>query len=160
MKIILINAILAATFAAAASAQSTHIYAFGAPGGVTGSAKTQGTLQAGAGVDVALPKRFGAGLEAGAISPWSSWGDSTVGFFSANGYFHFNKGRDNRFDPFVTGGYTNFFRDGHVNLFNFGGGVNLWATHRLGAKIEIRDQVETRYSTLHYWNFRLGLAFR
>ena len=154
------TAVLAAGFAAAAVAQSTHGYVFIAPGGATGDAKTQGTLQTGAGVEVALPKGFGAGAEIGAISPWNSWGDSTLGVFSPTGYYHFVKGKEHRIDPFVDAGYTLYFRDGHENLFHFGGGVNLWASRHFGAKVELRDQVDTRYSTIHYWGFRLGLAFR
>ena len=160
MKKLFFQSVLAVAFAAAAFAQSTSAYVFGAPGGASGSGSTRATLQAGAGVELALPKGFGAGIEAGAISPFRSWGDDTLGFFSANGYYHFNKGNDRRIDPFVTAGYTNFFRDGHLNLVNFGGGVNLWATRHLGGRLEVRDQVNSRYDTVHYWNFRLGLAFR
>jgi hypothetical protein len=152
--------LLAAALASAASAQSTTAYVFGAPGGVSGPAKTKATLQLGGGLEVALPKGFGAGVEAGAISPLHSWGDDTLGFFSPNGYYHFKHGKEQRIDPFVTAGYTMFFRDGHINLFNFGGGANLWATRHFGARVEVRDQVDTQYQTVHYWGFRLGLAFR
>src|SRR5262245_37805364 len=157
MKTILLTAIFAA-FAGAASAQSITGYVFGAPGGVTGPGKTRATLQAGAGFEAALPKGFGAGVEAGVLSPFVSWGDETLGFFSANGFYHFR--RDRQVDPFVTAGYTTFFRSGHLNLFNFGGGVNLWATRHIGGRIELRDQINSTYETLHYWNFRLGLTFR
>lgn len=160
MKTFLRGAWLAAAFAIAASAQWTNGYVFVAPGGVTGSAKTQATLQVGAGVEVALPKGFGAGAEVGALSQIRSWGDSTVGVFAPTGYYHFLRRKDRRLDPFVDGGYTLFFRDGHANLFHFGGGANLWAARHLGARIELRDQVDTTYGTLHYWGFRLGLAFR
>jgi hypothetical protein len=158
MKLIT-STILAAALAGAAFGQSTNAYFFVAPGGVTGSAKTEGALQLGAGGEIALPKSFGAGVEAGAISPFRSWGDATLGTFAVNGYYHFVH-RDRRIHPFVTAGYTVFFRDGHVNLFNFGGGANLWATRHLGARIELRDQVATYNGTLHYWGVRLGLAFR
>jgi hypothetical protein len=151
---------IAAGFAAAALGQSTSGYVFVAPGGVTGSAKTEGTLQVGAGGEVALPKGFGAGAEAGAISPFRSWGESTLGTFSANGYYHLIRNRDSRFDPFVTAGYTVFFRDGHINLFNFGGGTNVWLARHFGARFELRDHVADIDGRLHYWGFRFGLAFR
>jgi hypothetical protein len=154
------GAILLPLLTVAASAQSTSAYVFGAPGGATGSARTQATLQAGAGFEVALPRGFGAGAEVGALSDLRSWGDSTVGVFAPTGYYHFVKGRAKRLDPFVDGGYTLFFRDGHLNLFHFGGGVNIWATRHLGARFELRDQVATQDGTVHYWGFRLGVAFR
>jgi len=156
------SAVLALVFTAAAAAQSTSGYVFVAPGGATGSARTQATLQAGAGFEIPVAKGFGAGAEVGALSDLRSWGDSTVGVFAPSGYYHFlrdtNKSR--RLDPFAGAGYTLFFRDGHLNLFHFGGGVNLWASRHLGARIELRDQVATYDGTVHYWGFRLGIAFR
>ena len=146
--------------AAPVAAQSTSGYVFVAPGGATVSARTEATLQAGAGFEVALPKGFGAGAEVGALGPLRSWGESTVGFFSPGGYYHFLRKRDRRLDPFVGAGYTMFFRDGHANLFHFGGGTNVWLTRHLGTRIELRDQVLTGYSAVHYWGFRLGVAFR
>jgi len=152
--------LIALVFTAAASAQSTSGYVFIAPGGVSGAAKTQGTLQAGGGFEIALPKGFGAGAEIGALSPWSSWGDATLGVFAASGYYHFLQGKNRRLDPFADAGYTLFFHGGHANLFHFGGGLNLWASRHLGARIELRDQVYSNYGTLHYWGFRVGIAIR
>jgi hypothetical protein len=160
MKKFLNGILLATAFAGAVAAQSTNGYVFVAPGGVTGDAKTQATLQTGAGIEVALPKGFGAGAEIGALSQLQAWGDSTVGVFSPTGYYHFLSKKDSKLDPFVDGGYTLFFRDGHANLFHFGGGVNYWAGRHIGARVELRDQVDTTYSTIHYWGFRLAVAFR
>ena len=156
------SAVLAAVFAAAAAAQSTSGWVFVAPGGATGSARTQATLQAGAGFEVPVGKGFGAGAEVGALSQLVSFGDSTVGVFAPTAYYHFvrDKSKSRRFDPFVDGGYTVFFRDGHLNLGHFGGGANLWASRHVGARIELRDQVATNDGTVHYWGFRLGVAFR
>ena len=57
-------------------------------------------------------------------------------------------------------GYTLFFRNGRGNLFHFGGGVNYWAARHVGVRAELRDQVFSNDGTLHYWGFRLGVAFR
>ena len=160
MKKLLNSIMIAAAFAAAATAQSTNAYVFVGPGGATGVANTQGTLQTGAGVELALPKGFGAGAEIGAISHFQSWGESTLGVFSPTGYYHILRNKDRKLDPFVDAGYTMFWRDGHENLFHFGGGVNYWATRHFGARVELRDQVDTTYSTIHYWGFRLAVAFR
>jgi len=152
--------LLVLAFAAAAAAQSTSGYIFVAPGGATGSARTEATLQAGGGVEVALPKHFGAGVELGALSPIGSWGDATLGVFSASGYYHFIKGKKSNIDPFVDGGYTLFFHSGSANLYHFGGGANFWASRHVGARVELRDQVASFDGTIHYWGFRLGVAFR
>jgi hypothetical protein len=156
------SAVLSAVFAAAAAAQSVSGYAFVAPGGATGSARTQATLQAGAGFEVPVGKGFGAGAEVGALSDLRSWGDSTIGVFSPSAYCHFirDNNRSRRLDPFVDGGYTLFFRSGKLNLFHFGGGLHIWAARHLGARIELRDQVASNDGTVHYWGFRLGVAFR
>jgi hypothetical protein len=71
------------------------------PRRATGSAKTQATLQAGGGVELALPKHFGAGAEIGALSPIGSWGKSTLGVFSLGGYDHLVE--KSRMDPFDLG---------------------------------------------------------
>jgi len=74
--------------------------------------------------------------------------------------YHVAHGRHLKADRFVTGGYTLMFRSGHLNLFNFGGGLNYWLSCRLGARIELRDHVYSASSaSAHCWGFRFGLAF-
>ena len=152
--------VLAGAMGAACMAQSNSAYIFVASGGATGSARTEATLQAGAGFEAALPKGFGAGAEIGALSPYNSWGDATLGAFSATGYYHFRHGRQERLDPFVGAGYTRFFHSGGANLFHYAGGVNVWAARHVGVRFEFRDQVDTQYSTVHYWGVRFGVALR
>ena len=62
----------------------------------------------------------------------------------------------------MTGGYTLLFRYGHLNMFNFGGGLNYWTGRRFGLRLEARDHVYAPEfgSALHYWGVRFGLAFR
>ena len=142
-------------------AQSSHGYVFFAPGGATCCGHTAMTLQLGAGAEGVIGKGFGVGAEIGAVGVREAFGDSVVGVFSPNGYYHFVHGRDFKTDPFVTAGYTLIFRSGHANLFNFGGGVNYWFHSRLAARVEMRDQVHTSNGpSLHYWGVRMGLAFR
>ncbi|MBS1855313.1 MAG: hypothetical protein JST11_08110 [Acidobacteria bacterium] len=160
MKRVFCGGALAAALCAGAWAQGVSGYVFGAPGGLTGSARTVATLQAGAGVELALPKGFGAGVEVGAVSAVNSWGDSTVGVFAPGGTYHFRRGRDRRFDPYAAAGYTMFFRDGRANLFHYGGGVNYWVLRHVGARLEVRDQVGTIDGTVHYWGFRFGVTVR
>src|SRR5207302_533729 len=101
----------------------------------------------------------GVGAEAGVLTSVPSFED-TLGTFSANGYYHFLHGKQHKIDPFATAGYTLLFRDGHLNLFNFGGGANFWLAKHVGARLELRDAVNSQYSTVHYWGVRFGIAIR
>ncbi len=119
------------------------------------------SLHAGVGGEAVLGLGIGIGAEIGAVGVRHDFADSAVGVFSPNAYFHFMRGH-HRADPFITGGYTLMFRDGHIDLFNFGGGLNYWFLGRIGARLEFRDHVYTnRYgpSAVHYWGARFGLAF-
>lgn len=142
--------------AAAAAAQSSNGYVFVAPGGVTCCGNTTTTLHLGGGGEGIIGKGFGAGVEIGALAPTRDY-SSAIGAFSANGYYHFIHAKDSKVDPFVTGGYTLFFRSGTANLGNFGGGLNYWFSRHAGARVEFRDHV---YTSDHYWGFRFGVAFR
>jgi hypothetical protein len=70
------------------------------------------------------------------------------------------KDEHNRVEPFVTGGYTLFFRWGAANGFNFGGGVNYWLKDHIGLRFEVRDTVWTSGGLIHYLGFRIGVTFR
>lgn len=82
-----------------------------------------------------------------------------VGLASLNGCYHFvDRSDPARLAPFVTAGYGIAFRTGHLNLFNYGGGVNYWFHRHLGLRVEIRD-FRAQYG--HYATaLRIGLAFR
>jgi hypothetical protein len=152
--------VLGLVAAAAAMAQSSNGYLYFAPGGVSSYGHTAMTLQAGAGADLLIAKGIGANVEVGAVWPRQCFSDCVVGVFSPGGAYYFRRGKEHKLDPFVNGGYTLMFRQGHENLFYFGGGANYWMTGRVGLRMEFRDQVSTAYSTAHFWGFRLGLAFR
>lgn len=135
-----------------------HGYVFFAPG--TTSPETLGTAHIGAGGEARACKGLGVGAELGYLASWRSFGDG-IGTFSANVSYHFRPGNGERkVVPFVTGGYTLFFRSGTANGFNFGGGVNYWFHNRVGLRLEFRDNVWTTYSTVHWLGFRVGLSFR
>ena len=143
-----------------ALAQDSNGYLFAAPGGATSGSYTTAMLHIGGGGEGVVGKGIGVGAEIGALGPMECF-RCAVGVFSPNGYFHFRRTRGQKIDPFVTGGYTLFFREGHGNLFNFGGGVNYWFSRRVGLRLELRDHVSTSYgSTEHYWGGRIGVAFR
>ena len=141
-------------------AQPSNGYVFFAPGGVTCCHNTSMTLQFGVGGEAVLWKGVGLGAEIGALGTRQYFSDTVMGAFSPNGYYHFKHGEDLKSDPFVTGGYTLLFRSGHANLANFGGGLTYWFHSRLGARVEIRDQLNTTGTIGHFWGVRFGLAFR
>ncbi len=142
-----------------AFAQRCSGYFFLAPGGVSGGGSTSATLHLGAGAEGILGKGFGIGAEIGALGLTQAWGDTVAGVFSPNGYFHFARYRKSPLDPFATGGYTLLFRNGHANLFNFGGGVNYWFRSNLGLRLEFRDHVQFHsFGNVNWWGFRVGLA--
>jgi hypothetical protein len=162
MKLLSILGItLALTMSVApAAAQRSNGYVFFAPGAASCGGCNNMTLHLGGGAEGILGKGVGLGAELGFLAPRESFGDG-LGVFSPNGYYHFpGKSKDRKLDPFVTGGYTLLFRNGHASLWNFGGGVNYWFGGKLGLKLEMRDHVWSDGGTTHYWGIRIGLAFR
>ena len=140
-----------------AAARNSHGYLFVAPGGVSVAGQTASTLQFGGGGELLLAKGLGLGAEIGGLSPSGDFGE-TVGLLSGNAYYHFGSKR--RIDPYLTGGYSLFFRGNSANAGNFGFGVNLWLWQSLGLKFEFRDHVASPGGvTAHWWGARFGLNF-
>jgi hypothetical protein len=84
-----------------------------------------------------------------------------IGILSVNGGYHFNRARQSKLSPFVTAGYSLAFREGHENLFNFGGGVTWWVASHIGIRAEFRDYVwPCYYRVYHSPQFHLALSFR
>jgi hypothetical protein len=143
-------------------AQRSNGYIFFAPGGVNCCGEpTAMTLQGGFGGEWVIGKGIGAGGELSALGTREYFTESVVGVVSPNGYYHFIHNRDRKLDPFVTAGYSMMFRNGHANMYNFGGGMHYWFRNALGLRLEFRDQVlHGGYNpTVHYWGFRVGLVF-
>jgi hypothetical protein len=134
-------------------------YVFVAPGALTAGGFSNGTLHVGGGGEHVFNNRIGLGAELGAVGRWNNY-HTAIGMFSVNGSYHF-RDRD-KWDPFVTGGYSLGFRSGTLNFGNFGGGLNYWFRERLGLRFEVRDHlhISDRAPNLHYWGLRVGLAFR
>ncbi len=147
-------------------AQRTHGYFFVAPG----RSPDGYTEHIGIGGELALPKRFGAGLELGLHGQAKGLTHVRNVFFlaSLNGYFHFPLSDPNTtWDPFVTAGYSSaeticVFSCRSANLFNFGTGANYWFARHFGFRAELRDHVGNFYGgpAGHYWGVRFALTFR
>lgn len=117
-------------------------------------------FQLGGGGEGFIYKGLGAGAEISVFTTERSFREG-IGAFSPNVSYHFlNASRDGKWVPFVTGGYTLYFRSDVANGVNFGGGVNYWFKERLGLRLEVRDQVISLDGTGHYAAFRAGISFR
>jgi hypothetical protein len=132
-----------------------------------GTAGTQPVYGAGGGIELMLPYHLGIGAEIGGIVP-SREPTDTLGNFSLNLYGHLCGrdhlcGRNENIDPYVTGGYSIFFRDFTANGINFGAGVNYWFHERTGLVLGVSWQHE--FSTVQNFstNFvaaHIGMTFR
>ena len=133
-------------------------YAFFSPGVTSPGTVTWGHL--GGGGEGYFSRYLGVGAEVGYLAPMQSF-SSGIGTLSPNVVARFRaKDERNKVEPFATGGYTLFFRSGHANGFNFGGGVNYWLKDHVGLRLEVRDNVWTLGETVHYVGFRVGVTFR
>ncbi len=154
-----------------ALAQS-HAFVYVAPGGMaTWSPSLHGDafVHLGGGGEYVTKSGLGIGADAGAMGELFR---GTGGTFSVDGSYHFRRQR--LVDPFVLAGYSLFFHRSSVNLFNFvpntgipsanlfnfGGGTNLWFSRHAGAKLEFRDHLHSENgSIVHYAEFMMGVGF-
>jgi hypothetical protein len=134
-------------------------YAFGGFGAATGDGESTGTYHLGGGGEAVFADAVGVGAEIGYLNAFEE-GSEGFGVFSVNGTYHFGGGQPRpKLRPFVTGGYTLAFRDGHGNLFNLGGGVDYWLGRRAALRVELRDHIWSA-EDVHVWEVRVGVTFR
>ncbi len=132
-------------------------YLFFAPGAVVTSYGSAATWHFGGGGEALVYKGLGVGGEIGYVTPARDW-SAGIGILSVDGSYHFAQNR--RISPFVTGGYSLGFRQGHANFVNFGGGLTYWFRDRHGIRVEFRDHLEPQYTDAHYLSVRIAYAFR
>jgi len=145
-------------FAQASDYSKGHGYAYFAPGASSPSSVAYAHL--GAGGEGFFTRNLGAGVELGYLTPMRSWSDG-IGTLSPNIVARFRaKDKNHKLEPFVTGGYTLFFRSATASGVNFGGGVNYWFNDNVGLRLEFRDNVWTLNAPIHYVDFRVGVTFR
>jgi len=163
MRQLLTTLLITVLFTAAGSGQghdysSGHGYVYFAP-----SVSSPGSVtfaHVGGGGEGFFNRYIGAGAELGYLTPIRSWSDG-VGTLSPNVVARLRaKDSANKVEPFITGGYTLFFRSGAASGFNFGGGVNYWMKNHIGLRFEVRDNVWTSYATIHYVGIRVSMLFR
>ncbi len=162
MGIVLLFELLPLTAAAQNSEYSKQDgYFYIAPGVRTAlHTDTVRAIQAGGGAEGFVTPHLGAELDLGALKASDAlW----LGVFSPNFVARFRvRNVENKVEPFVTGGYTVFFRSGSASGYNFGGGFHYWFSRHVGLRFEARDSVWVTLGApdLHFVGFRIGMAFR
>lgn len=153
-----ISALLLSVLTTSAVAQgNSYGFVFAAPGGTAPGGS--GTLHFGGGGEGIFGNGAGLGAELGYVHPFRDF-TSGLGVFAVNGSYHHLKS-GSKTTPFITGGYSGFFRGGYSNGVNFGGGVNHWFKERTGLRVEFRDQIALGGGeSQHFLEVRFGLAFR
>lgn len=144
--------------ATAALAQRSFFYWVGEAGAATAAGESSFRAGLTGGGEIAIAKGFSAGPEMGFLTPRHHFNNNVAGLAAANGFYHFQHGK-RALDPYVSAGYSALFRDGHINFFNYGGGLNYWVNPTLAVRAEFRDRVNNSGPTLHLWTFRLGVSF-
>ena len=121
--------------------------------GVSNIGPGSAALQIGGGGEGFIYRGLGFGIEILAVGT-----DWVVGLGSANFSYHLlPRTKDRKLEPFVTAGYSTFFRHGIVQGYNVGGGVNVWLNKNVGMRFEVRDhEAARRYAV----GFRIGVTFR
>ena len=133
-------------------------YVFFGPGWLPNGG--EGIMHVGGGGEATFKNGAGIGAELAYLTPFRFPGDG-LGTFSVNVSRHFLKtSGSEKVVPFLTGGYTGFFREGYANGVNFGAGVNYWFKPRVGLRFEVRDNILVQDDAHHHLNFRVGLTFR
>jgi hypothetical protein len=138
-------------------------YAIAGPAGYTGFfGGAFPSIHAAGGGEVLAGGRVGAGGEFGLMA------NTGGGLFvtSANVVFHFAPSQPSpirsRLSPYVSGGYTRLYSgEGGFHAWNAGIGTDVWLKPRVGLRLEFRDHVRPdSRGGVHYWSFRVGVAFR
>jgi len=117
-------------------------------------------VQAGGGIERAFANGVGLSVEGGVADN----GDDLqkLGHFTVNGLYHF-KTTNRRVDPFVVGGVGMLADwDMPAGAFAVGGGLNYWASLRVGVRLEFKDNIVSTPSRglFHMPGFRVGITLR
>lgn len=135
-------------------------YLFVAPGMADGISRVSsgGSLHIGGGAEAFVYKGLGVGAEIGAVRPFSEF-SYVFGLGSVNLSYHFlPSDTESKLEPFVSVGYTIFFRAGVTHGGHAGFGVNRWLNKNVALRFEVRDNVEGGHG--HLLGFRIGVTLR
>ena len=118
-------------------------------------------LDVGLGGEWRFYRGLGMGSDIGYVIPRDGDFGDGIGLFSVYGLYQFgNHSRDQRWTPFVLGGYSMGFRNGVINGINFGGGVTRWMNDRIGVRFEGRRHRFMSDGGFDITMLRFGLSIR
>jgi len=153
---LLLSSLMLSPGYAQSTEKSAWGYGFFGGGGASGCGDSEGLIHFGGGMDAALAGGFGISIEGGYLT-WGGMSEG-VGLFSPGVMYAFN--RDRKTIPFITGGYSLFFRSGSASGLFFGGGVNHFIGENWGIRVEGRDQLFFESGcTFHNLEARIGVVF-
>jgi hypothetical protein len=133
-------------------------YVFAGPS--YGSYFSSALINAGGGGEGFVHKGMSVGAEIGGFVHTGNT-DTNFGVFSPNVSYHFKGASGSgRLVPFITGGFSLFFKLRADPGNNVGGGVNYWFKDHLGLRLEVRDHIPWRSDIDHIVGVRVGLSFR
>jgi hypothetical protein len=151
---------------AAAQHSSAYIYGFVAPVVVPQSAFTawDGTfVHIGGGGEGHLVGKLGLAGEIGVLKPVTNPYGMTTGLASVAPTIHFLAvTSQQKFDPFIDGGFSLLFGRGVATGLNYGGGMNYWLRSRLGLRVEFRHHLWSPEAgeTVNFLGLRFGVVFK
>lgn len=154
-------ALVLVVFSATAAAQPMQGYVFSAPGLGNAEGDSSGFFHTGAGVELKLPMKLGAGAEFGVIAPFNDFSEfNNAGkLASVSGYWHLPAPLM-PFDPYVFAGYSALLEESTAKGANFGFGTNFPLFGRLGFKVEFRGHVFSDGETdSNWWQGRFAVTF-
>jgi hypothetical protein len=131
------------------------------PSGPITSSRVTG-VDTGFGGELLVHNGFGAGAELSYFGPNWNFNSTGMGIASADVTYHFFP-RISLVEPFVTGGYSNYFGHGSTDGYNLGGGVNIWLRKHTALRLGVRYQGNVSLlipSVTQFTAFRIGIAFR
>ena len=149
----------------AAAAQHTHGYFFAGASTIPGRQLYTywhgNYLHLGGGGQAGLAQRFTLGGEGGALISTAEFYGRNAAILSFGPGFHFFRGSERKFDPFVSRGVSLLAGRGVGGMWYYAGGINYWFRSHLGLRMEYRDHVWSPEGTnLHFVGARVGLCFR
>ena len=132
-------------------------YVFGAPG--VRADRGTATIQIGGGGEAYVYKGLGLGVDGGVMMV-AECGGCRGTVLSLNGIYSFKSASRPKISPFISGGASLMPASDVPGGMNLGAGVQYWFRERMGLRVEFRDHIFMGYRNHHYYQARIGFAFR
>jgi hypothetical protein len=132
-------------------------YVFVAPG--VRADRGTATIQIGGGGEAYVYKGLGLGFDGGVMMVTECEGCRGA-VLSLNGIYSFKIASHLKINPFITGGASGMPTSDVPGGMNVGAGVQYWFHEKMGLRMEFRDHIFMGHWNHHYYQARIGFAFR